>query len=141
MEQDKAKLLLKADAYIAFLVEQGKVFTYLPQGQTGIFGTVYQPRPAELYPGLQGQWIIAFFKTRRLLGAQTTWIDLPDYPDQLQHYMHDSSWLRTSSWTLASAQLLSWAGYMTFAWGLLGLPVMSPFQLYGLLPGLPTFFG
>ena len=28
---------------------------------------------------------------------------------------------------------------MTFAWGLLGLPVMSPFQLYGLLPGLPTF--
>ena len=54
MEQDKAKLLLKADAYIAFLVEQGKVFTYLPQGQTGIFGTVYQPRPAELYPGLQG---------------------------------------------------------------------------------------
>ena len=37
MEQDKAKLLLKADAYIAFLVEQGKVFTYLPQGQTGIF--------------------------------------------------------------------------------------------------------
>ena len=34
------------------------------------------------------------FKTRRLLGAQTTWIDLPDYPDQLQHYMHDSSWLQ-----------------------------------------------
>ena len=80
MEQDKAKLLLKADAYIAFLVEQGKVFTYLPQGQTGIFGTVYQPRPAELYPGLQGAMdYCLLFKTRRLLGAQTTWIDLPDY--------------------------------------------------------------